>query len=47
MTEILDELSKEIAQARELPLDQQPAAFEAIRARLESMIADTRPQEAE
>lgn len=47
MSELLDDLSGEIAKARELPLDQQPAAFEIIRQKLESMIADSRPQDAE
>lgn len=47
MSELLDQLSGEIAQAKSLPLDQQPAAFEAIRQKLEAMIADSRPQETE
>jgi hypothetical protein len=47
MSELLDDLSGEIAKARQLPLDQQPAAFEVIRQKLEAMIADSRPQDAE
>ena len=47
MSELLDQLSGEIAQAKTLPLDQQPAAFEVIRQKLEAMIADSRPQETE
>lgn len=47
MSELLDDLSGEIAKARALPLDQQPAAFEAIRQKLEAMIADSRPQDSE
>lgn len=47
MSELLDDLSGEIAKARELPLDQQSAAFEVIRQKLESMIADSRPQDSE
>lgn len=47
MSELLDDLSGEISKARELPLDQQPAAFEVIRQRLEAMIADSRPQDSE
>ena len=47
MSELLDEISGEIAKARQLPLDQQPAAFEAIRQQLEAMIADSRPKDAE
>ena len=47
MSELLDDLSGEIAKARELPLDQQPAALEAIRQQLEAMIADSRPKDAE
>ena len=47
MSELLDDLSGEIAKARELPLDQQSAAFELIRQMLEAMIADSRPQDAE
>jgi len=44
MSELLDELAGEIASARDLPLAEQPAAFEAIRQKLESMIADTRAE---
>jgi hypothetical protein len=47
MSELLDDLSGEIAKARQLPLDQQPAAFEVIRQKLEAMIADSRPQDSE
>lgn len=47
MSELLDDLSAEIATARQLPLDQQPAAFELIRQKLEAMIADSRPQDSE
>lgn len=47
MSELLDDLSGEIAKARELPIDQQPAAFEEIRQKLEAMIADSRPQDSE
>ena len=47
MSELLDDLSGEIAKARALPLDQQPAAFEVIRQKLEAMIADSRPQDSE
>ncbi len=47
MSELLDDLSGEIAMARQLPLDQQPAAFEVIRQKLEAMIADSRPQDSE
>ena len=47
MSELLDQLSQEITQAKSLPLDQQPAAFEVIREKLEAMIADSRPQETE
>jgi hypothetical protein len=47
MSELLDDLSGEIAKARELPLDQQPAAFEVIRQKLEAMIADSRPKDSE
>jgi antitoxin component of RelBE/YafQ-DinJ toxin-antitoxin module len=52
MSELLDQLATEIALAKDLPLDQQPAAFELIRQKLESMIADARsetkgPEEAE
>jgi hypothetical protein len=47
MSELLDDLSGEIAKARALPLDQQPAAFEAIRQKLEAMIAESRPQDSE
>lgn len=47
MSEPLDDLSGEIAKARQLPLDQQPAAFEVIRQQLEAMIADSRPQDSE
>ena len=44
MSDLLDELAVEISSARELPLAAQPAAFEAIRAKLEAMISDNRPQ---
>lgn len=47
MSEQLDDLSGEIAKVRELPLGEQPAAFEVIRQRLEAMIADSRPQDSE
>ena len=47
MSELLDDLSGEIAKARSLPIDQQPAAFEVIRQKLEAMIADSRPQDSE
>lgn len=47
MSELLEQLSGEIATAKSLPLDQQPAAFEAIRQKLEAMIADSRSQETE
>lgn len=47
MSELLDDLSGEIARTRELPLDQQSAAFEVIRQKLEAMIADSRPQDSE
>jgi hypothetical protein len=47
MSDLLDDLSGEIANARQLPLDEQPAAFEVIRQKLEAMIADSRPQDAE
>jgi len=47
MSELLDNLSGEIAKTRELPLDQQSAAFEIIRQKLEAMIADSRPQDSE
>jgi hypothetical protein len=47
MSELLDDLSGEIAKARALPLDQQPAAFEVIRQKLEAMIADSRPKDSE
>jgi hypothetical protein len=47
MSELLDEISGEIAKARQLPLDQQPAAFESIRQQLEAMIADSRPEDSE
>jgi hypothetical protein len=47
MSELLDDLSGEIAKARQLPIDQQPAAFEAIREQLEAMIADSRPEDSE
>jgi len=47
VSEELDQLASEIAEAKNLPLADQPAAFEAIRQRLESMIADSRPQQAE
>lgn len=47
MSELLDDLSGEIEKARELPLDQQSAAFEQIRQKLEAMIADSRPQDSE
>ena len=47
MAELLDDIAGEIAKAREMPLDQQPAAFEAIRQKLEAMIADSRPQDSE
>jgi hypothetical protein len=47
MSELLDDLSSEIANARQLPLDEQPAAFEVIRQKLEAMIADSRPQDSE
>jgi hypothetical protein len=47
MSELLDDLSGEIVKARQLPLDQQPAAFEVIRQKLEAMIADSRPQDSE
>lgn len=47
MSELLDDLSSQIANASELPLAEQPAAFEQIRSRLEQMIADSRPQSAE
>ena len=47
MSELLDDLSGEIAKARSLPVDQQPAAFEVIRQKLEAMIADSRPQDSE
>jgi hypothetical protein len=47
VSEELDQLAREIAQAKDLPLEAQPEAFEAIRLRLESMIADSRPQQAE
>lgn len=42
MSEILEQLALEITNARQLPLDEQPAAFEAIRQKLEAMIADSR-----
>jgi hypothetical protein len=44
MSELIDEISSEIARARDLPLSEQPAAFEVIRLRLEAMIADTRTE---
>jgi hypothetical protein len=44
MSDLLDELAVEISSARELPLAEQPAAFEA---KLEAMISDNRPQETE
>jgi hypothetical protein len=47
MSELLDDLSGDIAKARQLPLDQQTAAFEVIRQKLEAMIADSRPQDSE
>ena len=47
MSEQLDQLAVEISSARELPLSQQPAAFEAIRLKLEAMISDNRQQETE
>ena len=47
MSELLDDLSGEIAKTRELPLDQQSAASEVIRQKLEAMIADSRPQDSE
>ena len=47
MSDLLDELAVEISSARELPLAEQPAAYEAIRAKLEAMISDNRPQETE
>ena len=47
MSELLDDLSGEITKARQLPIDQQPAAFEAIRQQLEAMIADSRPEDSE
>lgn len=47
MSEILDQLSAEIAAAKDLPLAEQPAAFETIRQQLESLIADARAEEAE
>lgn len=47
MSDLLDELAVEISSARELPLSEQPSAFEAIRAKLEAMISDNRPQETE
>ena len=47
MSELLDDLSGEIAAARQMPLDEQPAAFEVIRQKLEAMIADSRPQDSE
>jgi hypothetical protein len=47
MSELLDNLSGEIAKTRELPLDKQSASFEIIRQKLEAMIADSRPQDSE
>ena len=47
MSDSLDELALEISGARDLPLADQPAAFEAIRLKLEAMISDNRPQETE
>jgi hypothetical protein len=47
MSEQLDQLAVEISSARELPLSQQPEAFEAIRLKLEAMISDNRQQETE
>ena len=47
MSELLDDLSGEIAKTRELPLEQRSAAFEVIRQKLEAMIADSRPQDSE
>lgn len=43
--EQIDQLASEIEAIKTLPLEQQPAAFEAIRLRLEEMIADKRSQE--
>jgi hypothetical protein len=47
MSELLDQLAVEISSTRELPLAEQPAAFEAIRLKLEAMISDNRPEETE
>lgn len=47
MSELLDQLAVEISTARDLPLAEQPAAFESIRVKLESMIADNRQQDSE
>lgn len=47
MSEQLDQLAVEISSARELPLSKQPAAFEAIRLKLEAMISDNRQKETE
>jgi hypothetical protein len=44
LSEILDQLAVDIKDAQQLPLEEQPAAFESIRQRLEAMIADSRAE---
>jgi len=40
MSESIENLSGEIAKAKELSISEQPAAFEEIRKKLEEMISD-------
>ena len=47
MSDQLENLASEIEAAKALPIEEQPAAFETIRRKLEDMIADSRPQETE